>query len=830
MSTKKILVLLLVLTMVMVNFMGGTVANAESTTGTYVEIVDQDATVWELTPGTTKSILIPIRSVSTYIDNPRITVDAGEAPFTLSTPKLTTNELPLGAYAIMLDGKTYINMDITVKENAKIGKYPINIDISFDTADLETGEAIPLSQTLIITAKVTKEKAPAQLTISNIKYNEDAAAIGGTFDVTFDVKNEGEISALNTYMTMDYNATGIIAGYTTDNIKIGDLNPQESKSVTLSMKVLTTAIDGLKNLFVNFSYKDSEGESGASQKDMYLTIKKISTAASEEAKLIVSSYSTNNQVNAGESYSLKGIIKNLGKKKATNVEVSIISGIGVDSGIIPEYEAQALSLLDVAAGKGTDFILPLLVTEAAPAGLTELTVQVSYTDSQGNARTTVTSFYMTINKKEQTTENSDLVISNVSQSPEKPMVGQKLTISFEVENRGNKAASRVSIGGEGLTTSGFEPFTAQPYKEIGTIEAGQKKKVSVDFMVGAGVNEGLNLLTLGCKYEDLAGNKQTVTTDIYVLNVVNDSNSKPKIIVSNFSKDEEELKAGSTFNFTYTLKNTHTSKAAKNIKVSLVQQDNVFSATQGTNTFYIDRIGADEEVENTINLKVKSDVTTAAYELEIKVEYEYDDMSKVDQEAGGVTEDNRLKLQVIENLRPSIQNIDAGNYGELPYVNESSTLSFDFINMGKSSLNNVRFSLEGDFILESGESYYFGTMAPGNPEFVELMVTPTMSGMCGGTIIMTFEDSNGDEVVSRQNFSNIMVMEPMNPDSFGDGMLYPDFPAFNEDNQSSAKKDIIPVWLFILIQVAILAIMTPVVRVIGIKCYKKKLRNLDGDE
>lgn len=830
MSTKKLLAVFLTLAMVIVSMGGASYAKAASATSTYVEIQDDAKKEIELIPGETTKVVIPVKATTTYIYNPKIEISAdANAPFTFTDPTLTTALLPLGAFAIDTNGLTFINFEVKTKENAKIGKYPIKINISFIPPVIDESGIDTLEQSLDVTCKISKEKAPAQLAISNMKYNEDSAAIGNTFDVSFDVTNVGEIAALNSYIEMGYGETGIIADYSVLKVKVGDLKSGEKKNVKLSMKILPTATEGLKNLTANFSFKDTEGAEYKSASNLYVTVKKTSIAASEDAKLVVNSSDVNNEIGAGGSYDLKGVIKNVGLRKASNIVVSIVEGTGVTTGIIPNFDSQTLAVSDINANKSAEFSLPLMVTESANAGLTQITVQVSYTDSEGNTKTTVAPFYITVTKPQATTENSDIVISNVSQSPEAPLVGQRVTLTFTVENRGNKAATNVSVGGEGLATSGFEPFTAQAYKEVGTIEANSKKTVSLDFKVGSNVSEGLNTLTLGCKFQDGSGNKQAVTSDVYVLNVINDSNSKPKIIVSNFSKDSEELKAGSTFNFTYTLKNTHTSKAAKNIKVTISQADNVFSATQGTNTFYIDRIDAGEEVESSIELKVKSDVTTAAYELEIKVEYEYDGMSKVDLEAGGVTESNKLKLQAVENLRPSIQNISLG-YGDTPQVNMSTVMTFDFVNMGKSPLNNVRFSLEGSIVLETGASYYFGSMSPGSPEYVELSVMPTEAGICSGALVMTFEDSNGDEVVRREEFSDIFVAEQMSYEDMGDwGGMDPSVPSMSDETETDTNKDIMPVWVFILIQVAILAIVIPVVRVIVIKHHKKKLRDQEDN-
>jgi hypothetical protein len=147
--------------------------------------------------------------------------------------------------------------------------------------------------------------------------------------------------------------------------------------------------------------------------------------------------------------------------------------------------------------------------------------------------------------------------------------------------------------------------------------------------------------------------------------------------------------------------------------------------------------------------------------------------------------------------------------------------------MGKSPLNNVRFSLEGDFVLETGSSYYHGTVAPGTPEYIELSVMPTVAGMCGGTLVITFENSNGEEVEKREEFKDISVMEQMTMDDWNNGGVDPGMPTF-DPTQTNVKKDILPVWLFIIIQVAVLAIFIPVVRMILIKAYKKKISKEDS--
>ncbi|MDD5936224.1 MAG: hypothetical protein PUC65_11830, partial [Clostridiales bacterium] len=469
MRKKKMFAWLMALSIMAAGF--GTVkpAYAEQTVTSRIEIQDPSAKEWEVVPGTTTHISIPVKTTAEYIYNPTITVTPEDenAPFKFSKVKLTTDTLPDGAYAIQTAGNTYINFDITTKESAKIKEYPIDISITWKGLMIDKdGNASQddLTQHLSITTKITKEKEPAQLVMNSITYDEDSAAIGNNVDVSFEVRNEGEITALNSYVTFDFGDTNIIPNYANDNIKLGDIKSKYSKEISVPMKILNTATDGIKNIKAVFTYKDSDGTSYTSTRNIHLTVKKTSTQASDDAKLVINSTTANSEVEVGESLELNGIINNIGRKDATNVEVAIISGTGVTTGIVPNFESQTIALKDIAANKTAKFSLPLLVTNTAPAGLNEITVQVSYIDSEGNTKKATAPFFVTIIKPDEKVENSDVVITNVSQSPASPLVGQKITLTFDIENRGDKPITGVSVGADDLATSGFEPFSSQAYK------------------------------------------------------------------------------------------------------------------------------------------------------------------------------------------------------------------------------------------------------------------------------------------------------------------------------------------------------------------------------
>lgn len=830
MKVKKLMALFLIFSMVLAGF-GNVISAQAANDKVYVKVSDSKKKIIDANPGEVTHVKIPVVATRSYIQKPQIVAKPGtDAPFVVGDVIITSPNYTGEAIGISTMEGTFLEFDITMKDSAGVGIYDLNLNFEYTSTefDEETAQYPTINTSLPLTVRVSKEKAPIQITIDKINYNEDAAAIGNTFDLSFVVKNEGEIAAYNTYVSLDYKDSGMIPGYTMESIKVGDLKGGESKTIKVPVKVLPTAKDGFHTITATFTYKDIERKEGTATKSIYVTLKKTSTAASDDAKLTIDGNSVNDKILAGSTYQLKGTIQNIGKKKATNVVISIAGGVGVTNGIIPNYDTEGIKLSDIMAGGNHNFTLPLLVTDSATAGLQEISIQVSYTDSEGETHTAVTKAYLTVVKPEDKEQTGEVVISGAIQSPSAPVVGQKLSVTFEVKNKGNSEIKDVTLSGQDLSNTNFEPLASQAVKNIGALKAGETKTVTLDFKVGANIAEGLNILNIGCDYVDGSGKKQSSKTPIYILDVVNDSNSKPKLIISDYTVDQEELKAGSTFNFTFKVKNTHMSKSAKNIKVTVTQKDNVFSATQGGNSFYISSIEPGAEYEQSMNMKVKSDVTTGAYEIELTFEYEYDGMNKTDQEAGGVKTTDTLKLQAVENLRPSIQNFTVGMYGEAPTLGTSSTMTFEFINMGKSPLNNVRFALEGDFSLDNGgTTFYLGTISPGSPEYVEIPVMPNLEGSASGTLKILFEDSTGEEVTFPYEFKDIFVngsyVPEITPPTGGD------IPGFNELPGNEAKKDIVKPWIFVLIQLAILVVCIPVVRMVVIKLHKKKLQKQDSN-
>ena len=193
--------------------------------------------------------------------------------------------------------------------------------------------------------------------------------------------------------------------------------------------------------------------------------------------------------------------------------------------------------------------------------------------------------------------------------------------------------------------------------------------------------------------------------------------------------------------------------------------------------------------------------------------------------------EEEILLQVKENLRPSVENVYVGSW-DTPMLNQPTVMSFEFYNMGKSTLNNTYVTIEGDFMLSNGSnSYYIGNISAGMPEYIEFDVVPLVEGDAVGKMIIHMEDSNGDEVTMEKEFTAYVMGEMMweDPGYMDPGYMDPGYvdPSMPVDGDV-AETPILPLWMFLCIQGAILVIVIPVTRAIRLAAYRRKIKKEDA--
>ncbi len=808
MRVKRLFVVFLTLAMVITGFIGkGIPIKADTDDNTIYITENKDLIV---TPGQTTHISIPIKA-NEYIVTPAISVSSTSGYFTFSRPVLMMNDVKVTS----INNSTNVNLefDVTVDENAVIKSYPITITFVYTDYMTNSSNTVTLTSYL----KIQEEKTPAQLTVSRVIL--DNATIGSSANLNFTITNQGELTAKNVYLTIDF-GTAMNGNYTAKNIKVGDLTSGTTQVITLPVDILTTATAGKNSLTTNFSYKNSAGDALTSTYTFTVNL----TSNAKAPNLGITDMSYGDSLKPGDDFILTVKLKNSGAGTASNIVTDINSSSITQDGIIKHYYTDGITADSMTKNKTASIKIPLTVSKYATGGMKNVTVDITYTDDAGTKYSASETVYVDVTAATTVAGSPNIVITDVVQSPLQPEAGDKITISFTLENKSKVDATELKIYPDGLTGNTFIPVESDPYEYIEKLAGGEKKKITIPLIISTSIAEGLTNLTI--KYSYTGGEGSAI---IPVHDIKNDvgSSSIPKLIISQYTTDTDELKAGTTFNLTYDIYNTNSTVAAKNITVTITQADNVFTVTQGSNSFFINKMDPGETSQNTIQMKVKSDATTKAYPITITVEYEYDGIEP-NTETGtvGITKTYTLNLNAMENARPVVDNVNVYSWDGTVMVQSSATLSFYFYNMGKSVLNNVMVSVEGDGFTSTGGILYIGNVEAGTSQYEEIEVTPNYEGTATGTLKVSYEDSNGDTVEFTKEFSTD-VMPAANidtgiPDGGSGEVLNPDV--------TVAKDPILPIWAFVLVQIGIFIIFVPVTRKILISAYRGRLRRKEQEQ
>lgn len=343
----------------------------------------------------------------------------------------------------------------------------------------------------------------------------------------------------------------------------------------------------------------------------------------------------------------------------------------------------------------------------------------------------------------------------------------------------------------------------------------RRREVTYDFKTRKDVKSGYYKVNFNIMFTTAEGTADSTTVEMFVKSVgVNGSDSDnasiPRVIVTGFSTDPENVKAGEDFNLTIHLKNTSKSTKVSNLKIDLEavsdgKDENTtyqaFLPVEGSSTLYVNSIAPDTTQDVSIAMNAKADLTQKPYVLSVKMEYE-------DGSHNQLTSDSDLSIPVHQDARFDISKPEV-----MPSsidVNSESNIVFSIYNTGKTQLYNVTVAFEAESI--TGGDTFVGNIASGETGNVDAMVTGLKATTDDGTvkIIINYEDEAGKaskvEKTLTLNVTEMSMDENMNNEMFLDEEI-------ENENKSSSGKIIIILIIIIIILAAI---------VMAVKFWKKK--------
>ena len=240
----------------------------------------------------------------------------------------------------------------------------------------------------------------------------------------------------------------------------------------------------------------------------------------------------------------------------------------------------------------------------------------------------------------------------------------------------------------------------------------------------------------------------------------------PIVILSKYNYGGSSVAAGSSTNVSFSFTNTSKTIKIENVMVTVTGgQDLMLNGS--TNTFYFESVAASGSKTVTVPMKAAQLISASAQDVKIDVTYEYVDQNA--RKSGNAT----LSLSV-PLYQPDRFEMSEPTSSYTGYVGEETSLTIDYVNKGKSAINNVEATISGD--IDTPTAYQrVGTIDGGKNGTIAFAVTPQLEGENQVKIVITYEDSNGNtkERVFEATVE-AMAYEPSDPGTDDPGMIDPE--------------------------------------------------------
>ena len=240
----------------------------------------------------------------------------------------------------------------------------------------------------------------------------------------------------------------------------------------------------------------------------------------------------------------------------------------------------------------------------------------------------------------------------------------------------------------------------------------------------------------------------------------------PIVILSKYNYGGSSVAAGSSTNLSFSFTNTSKTIKIENVMVTVTGgQDLMLNGS--TNTFYFESVAASGSKTVTVPMKAAQLISASAQDVKIDVTYEYVDQNA--RKSGNAT----LSLSV-PLYQPDRFELSEPKTSYTGYVGEETSLTIDYVNKGKSAINNVEATISGD--IDTPTAYQrVGTIDGGKNGTIAFAVTPQLEGENQVKIVITYEDSNGNtkERVFEATVE-AMAYEPADPGTDDPGMIDPE--------------------------------------------------------
>lgn len=282
--------------------------------------------------------------------------------------------------------------------------------------------------------------------------------------------------------------------------------------------------------------------------------------------------------------------------------------------------------------------------------------------------------------------------------------------------------------------------------------------------------------------------------------------STPRVIVTGFSTEPAEVKAGMNFKLIVHLKNTSKKTGVENMLFDFNAPSEgdentaapAFLPSSGSSSVYLEKIKANGTKDISIDLNAKADLVQKPYSVALSMKYE-------DGNGGQYESAANISVPVKQDARFEFSEFEMSS--ETVEVGGETNVMCNLYNMGRVKLYNVKAKFEGEGL--KSKELFLGNVEPGATATIDGMVTgeQVTTGDGKAKLLITYEDEAGN-VSNAEKELTLIVAEPV----VEEGMM--DDPAMMEE-ETEKSIPVIPIILGVVVVIAIIA-------VIVFKKHKKK--------
>lgn len=370
------------------------------------------------------------------------------------------------------------------------------------------------------------------------------------------------------------------------------------------------------------------------------------------------------------------------------------------------------------------------LNESRINGIYPVIINASGEDENGNEIQKAFKNYVTI------TDGIDK--EEKSQNDDKTVEGSQET---EAEENGNDKGVEIVNGSE--AAAGL----SEPSEGAGLSEAAESSDT-------AGLSEAAEPSDAAGLSEPAAGGEDASSEET--------PESAPVILVEKSVVSTGTAKAGEDFDVTVTLKNTSKTKSVQNMVASITVPSADFELKNNSNTIFIDKLGAEKTTDLSLTFHVGKSTVDGNYPIEVALSYD-DSKANTLSSAGTFVVTVEQPLNVKLTMPAIAADLTAG---------DTVPLSFQVMNLGRSTVYNVRCDVTGDGLVQT-KTAFVGNMESGNDGegdsniFISPMEGENQYGKTTGTVTLTYEDAFGNEY--SQEFTFDTSISKKQDDSSKDG-------------------------------------------------------------